>query len=68
MTSTINCISAVLDGLSPEKLKLVELTYWTKPQTLTPIGIAMKLKCGRRTYYRWRDEVCEEIARAMGLM
>lgn len=64
----LGALSAVLDNLPPEKYKLVELTYWTQPQPLTPVGIALKLNCGKRTYYRWREEVCEEVARELGML
>ena len=62
------CVTEVLNELPPEKYELVKVTYWTKPQTLTPVGIALKLNCGRNTYYRWRDEICEEIARKLGIL
>ena len=61
-------LNVALDSLPPEKYRLVELTYWTQPQTLTPVGIAMKLNCGRNTYYRWRDEICEDVARQLGML
>jgi RinA family phage transcriptional activator len=64
----LGALSAVLDNLPPEKYKLVELTYWTQPQPLTPVGIALKLNCGKRTYYRWREEICEAVARELGML
>jgi RinA family phage transcriptional activator len=63
----LSALSIVLDNLPPEKYKLVKLTYWTQPQTLTPTGIAMKLNCGRNTFYRWRREICEAVARELGM-
>lgn len=63
----LSALNAVLDSLPAEKYKLVELTYWKHPQTRTPVGIAMELNCGRNTYYRWRDEVCEAVAQEMGM-
>ena len=61
-------IGNIVWKLPPEKLKLVELTYWTKPQTLTSTGLAIKLNCGRKTYFNWRDEICEAIARGLGML
>ena len=64
----LGALNAVLDSLPPEKYKLVELTYWRQPQTKTPVGISLELNCGRNTYYRWRDEVCEAVAQEMGML
>lgn len=64
----LSAISVVLDNLPPEKYRLVELTYWTQPQTLTPVGIAMELNCTRATFYNWRNEICEEVARELGML
>jgi RinA family phage transcriptional activator len=61
-------VSVVLDRLPEEKYQLVKLTYWSKPQTLTPVGISIRLNCGRNTYFRWRDGICEEIARELGML
>lgn len=61
-------IGRVLQALPPEKTKLVQLKYWTKPQELTDVGIAIKLQCGQNTYYRWRNEICRSIAKELGLM
>jgi len=66
MHKTVWAIGNIVWKLPPDKLKLVQLTYWEKPQMLTSYGIAMKLNCGRKTYYRWRDEICEAIAIEMG--
>jgi len=60
-------IAAALDSLPPEKMALVKLKYWTKPQTLTDIGMSIKLNCHRNTFYLWRNEVCEEIAKQLGI-
>lgn len=66
MHKTVWAIGNIVWKLPPDKLKLVQLTYWEKPQRLTSYGIAMKLNCGRKTYYRWRDEICEAIAIELG--
>jgi RinA family phage transcriptional activator len=68
MCRTVEGIAAALDRLPPEKIKLVELKYWVNPQTLTDIGIAQKLDCGQNTYYRWRNELCRDIARELGML
>lgn len=59
-------IRAVYDQLPPEKKRLVELRYWTKPQTRTWEGIAQELNVGRRTAFRWRDEIIHAIAGRLG--
>lgn len=66
MHRTVYAIGRVVWALPPDKQRLVQLTYWTKPQRLTAYGIAMELHCGRKTYYRWRDEICEAIAIELG--
>jgi RinA family phage transcriptional activator len=61
-------IGNVVWSLPPDKQKLVQLTYWTKPQTLTAVGIAMKLNCHPNTFYLWRNEICKAIARELGML
>ena len=68
MARVLEGLTAVLDRLPEDKYRLVKLTYWTRPQTLTPMGIAMALNCSRSTYYDWREEICREIAREWGMM
>lgn len=61
-------IGNVIWALPPEKLELVRLKYWTKPQRLTDVGIAMKLNCHPNTFYLWRAEICKAIAKGLGMM
>ena len=61
-------IGRVINSLPPEKLKLVQLKYWTKPQPLTDVGVALKLNCHPNTFYLWRAEICKAIAKELGLM
>ena len=68
MHKTVYAIKGVVDELPPEKLKLVQLKYWTRPQTLTDTGIALKLNCHPNTFYLWRNGICEAIARNLGLI
>lgn len=68
MTGVFESISIVLDSLMPEKIKLIELRYWTKAQTLTDLGIAMQIGIDRSTLYRWIEDICEDIAIELGLM
>jgi len=61
-------IGNVVWSLPPDKLKLVKLKYWTKPQQLTDVGVAMQLNCTPKTFYNWRAEICRAIAKEMGMM
>ena len=63
---TIEAIQSVLDSLPEEKYKLVQLKYWTKPQTRTDEGIARELNVGKATYYRWIDGIVLAIAIELG--
>lgn len=65
---TIDAIQSVLDSLPEEKYKLVQLKYWTKPQTRTDEGIARELNIGKTTYYKWSDGIILAIAIELGLI
>lgn len=62
----VEAIEAVYEALPREKQELVRLKYWTKPQTLTWDGIALKLHVSRRTAINWRDEIVFAIAERLG--
>jgi len=62
----VEAIESVYSELSKEKQELVRLKYWTKPQTLTWDGIALRLGVSRRTALNWRDEIISEIAEKIG--
>ncbi len=59
-------IEYVYEGLDDEKKELVKLMYWTRPQTLTLPGIALKLNVTDRTVRRWKKEIIYIIAALMG--
>jgi len=59
-------IETVYQSLDTERKKLIRLKYWTKPQTLTWEGIALKLNVSRATVFRWREEVVNAIAEKLG--
>jgi len=61
-------IGRVLETLPPEKLRLIKLKYWKHPQPLNDVGLAMEMCCGQNTFYRWRNEICAQIARELGMM
>ena len=67
MEQTCKAIATVIDALPEEKLKLVELKYWVRPQTRTDEGIAQELCCDRRTLYRWIDGIILSLAKELGL-
>ena len=62
----VEAIEAVYEALPREKQELVRLKYWTKPQTLTWEGIALRLHVSRATALRWRDEIVYAVAERLG--
>ena len=68
MESTCKAIENIVGELQEEKFKLVDLKYWTKPQTLTDIGICQKIPISKTTFYKWRDEIIIAIGIEMGLI
>jgi RinA family phage transcriptional activator len=62
----VDAIESVVDRLPEKKQELVKLRYWTRPQTLTWDGIAMRLEVSRRTAINWREEVVYAIAEKIG--
>jgi RinA family phage transcriptional activator len=68
MEDTCRAIQRVVEALPEEKYRLVELKYWTRPQTLTDVGMAMKLNCSRATLYNWVDGILIALAKEMGLI
>jgi RinA family phage transcriptional activator len=65
---TIEGIQMVLDSLQEDKYKLVQLKYWTNPQTRTDEGIARELNIGKTTYYKWVDGIVLAVAIELGLV
>jgi hypothetical protein len=68
MEDTCRAIQRVVEALPEDKYKLVELKYWTRPQTRTDQGIAMAINCSIMTYYRWKDGILLALAKEMGLV
>ena len=68
MEQTCEAIANVIEALSEEKYRLVELKYWTRPQTLTDEGIAREIGCDRSTLYRWVDGILLAVGIEMGLI
>lgn len=66
MERVVNAIRTVFDGLEPEKQRLIQLKYWTRPQTRTWEGIAQELHISRRQALRWRDQIVQDIAIHLG--
>jgi RinA family phage transcriptional activator len=59
-------IREVIDELPDDKKRLVQLKYWTHPQTLTWEGIARKIPISKRQAIRWRDEIVQDVAARLG--
>jgi RinA family phage transcriptional activator len=68
MEQTCRAIENVVNRLPEDKYRLVELRYWTKPQTLTDEGIAREIGIDRATLYRWADGIIKAIGIEMGLI
>lgn len=68
MEQTCKAIENVINALPEDKYRLVELKYWTKPQTLTDVGISRELNVSQRTYYNWKDEIILALGIEMGLV
>lgn len=66
MESVVHAIETVYEKSDEHHKRLIELKYWTNPQTLTWEGIAQKLYVGRMTAFRWRNEIIYSIAELMG--
>lgn len=62
----VEAIESVVERLPEKKRQLVELKYWTRPQTLTWDGIAMRLDVSRRTALHWREEIVYAVAEKIG--
>jgi RinA family phage transcriptional activator len=60
-------IKQVMDRLPPEKLKLVQLKYWARPQTLNWDGVAHELNVSRMTVLRWKREIIFAIFEMAGM-
>jgi RinA family phage transcriptional activator len=65
---TIAAIQSVLNELTQEQYKLVELKYWTKPQIRTDEGIAKELNIDKRTMYRWINVIVLAVSIELGLV
>ncbi len=68
MEQTCEAIAKVIDALPDEKLRLVELKYWAKPQTLTDAGIYMQLNIEKTCYYEWINQIVGAVGVEMGIV
>jgi RinA family phage transcriptional activator len=59
-------IGRVYDNLPREKQRLVELKYWDG--RYSNAGVAHELHIGEMTFYRWRRQIIQAIARELGLL
>ena len=66
LESIIDVIDSIYNYLPEERKRLINLYYWTRPQTLTWEGIAQKLHISRRQAIYWRDEIVEAMAERLG--
>lgn len=67
LENTKKAIEKVLNTLDINSLSLVELRYWTKPQTRTWVGIAKEIGYSERNCYNVRDMIIESIGKELGM-
>lgn len=66
LQAIVDAIESVYAGIPPEKQKLIQVRYWTRPQLLTWEGVAKECYVSRRTAVYWRDEIVQAIAERIG--
>ena len=59
-------IEHVYNVCDKERKDLIQLKYWTKPQTKTWDGIALELSVSKRQLYRWKDEIIQAVGEMLG--
>ncbi len=62
----VGAIDSVYESLPDEKKRLIQLKYWSKPQTRTWDGIALEMSTHRVTLIRWRNDIVRSIAAKLG--
>lgn len=62
MERIVMIIDSVVGRIQPDKLRLIELMYWSRPRVYTWQGAAIKLHITKRTAFRWRKEIIHAIA------
>ncbi|WNF07252.1 transcriptional regulator [Brevibacillus borstelensis] len=62
----VGAIDSVYESLPDEKRRLIQLKYWSKPQTRTWDGIALEMSTHRVTLIRWRNDIVRSIAAKLG--
>ena len=63
---TIKAVEGVMSRLPEDRHRLVLLKYWTNPQPLNDVGIAMELNCSLSTFYEWKNGILKLIAIELG--
>ena len=61
-------VVADIEMNQPEKLRLLELRFFTHPRRYTDYGTYRSLFISRRTYYRWVNEIITLVGKEMGLL
>ena len=61
-------VVADIEMNQPEKLRLLELRFFTHPRRYTEYGTYRSLNISRRTYYRWVNEIINSVGIELGLM
>lgn len=67
LEKTKEALETVLNTLDSNAYALVELRYWTKPQTRTWVGIAREIGYSERQCYNVRDLIVENIGKELGM-
>jgi len=66
LEEVMTAIGRVYDSLPREKQRLIELKYWDGRYSNS--GVAQQLHIGEMTFYRWRRQIIQAIARELGLL
>lgn len=66
MRDIADAIDTIFSQCDKRHQDFIRLFYWTKPQTLTVDGIAMRLYISRREVFNFRHRICEWVARELG--
>lgn len=66
MERIVRAIEQIYKELTTEKKRLVQMRYWTRPQSRTWEGIAQELYISERQARRWRDQIINGIANRIG--
>lgn len=66
MEKTMKAIERTINSLEPDQKRFISMKYWENRYTMD--GIAVELKYNKRTLYKWRDKICMDVAKDLGMI